>query len=275
MHPWLWIIAFAFSIGAAVVEDPPPVVQKAIAEARRDCKTVAIQKGFITSKDINGDGRPDFVLDYASFFCDGDQRPFCGSLGCTTQIFASLPNGAYAKFVDDNVKRIDFREVQGRPAIIVGYPGFSCGKDPTEVCDVVKAWNGSAFVDSPAGDGARITAERKRVDVPIVLPGSNHDLAGCTGGEVYNLDPKGDNFLSVLSGPGGPKQGYREIDKIIGNGQEVFMCGSRGMWIAIIYGKGRNALSAGCDVARSRQPYYTGPCSYGWVHRNYVRITAD
>ena len=57
---------------------------------------------------------------------------------------------------------------------------------------------------------------QKRVDVPIVLPGSNHDLAGCTGGEVYNLDPKGDNFLSVLSGPGGPKQGYREIDKIIG-----------------------------------------------------------
>jgi hypothetical protein len=150
MRPWLSIVAFAFSIGAAMAEDLPAPVQKAIAENRRSCKTVAIEKGFITRKDINGDGRPDFVLDYESFICDGNPRAFCGSLGCLTQVFASLPNGAYAKVVDDNVRRIDFREVQGRPAIIVGYPGFSCGKDPTEVCDVVKSWNGSSFVDIPA-----------------------------------------------------------------------------------------------------------------------------
>lgn len=46
-------------------------------------------------------------------------------------------------------RSIDFSEAQGRPAIIVGYPGFSCGKDPTEVCDVVKTWNGSAFAGMP------------------------------------------------------------------------------------------------------------------------------
>ncbi len=67
-----------------------------------------------------------------------------------TQVFASLPNGAYAKVFDDTVRRIDFREVQGRPAIVVGLPGFACGKDPTEVCDVVKSWNGSSFVEMPA-----------------------------------------------------------------------------------------------------------------------------
>ena len=150
MRPCLSIVAFAFSIGAAMAEDLPAAVQKAIAENRRGCKTVAIEKGFITRKDINGDGRPDFVLDYESFICNGDRRWFCGSLGCTTQVFASLPNGAYAKVLDGIFKRIDFRDVQGRPAIIVGYPGFSCGKDPTEVCEVVKSWNGSAFVDMPA-----------------------------------------------------------------------------------------------------------------------------
>ena len=150
MRPWLSIVAFAFSIGAAMAEDLPPAVQKAIAENKRDCKTVAIEKGFITRKDINGDGRPDFVLDYESFICDGNPRAFCGSIGCLTQVFASLPNGAYAKVFDDNVRRIDFREVQGRPAIVVGLPGFACGKDPTEVCEVVKSWNGSSFVDMPA-----------------------------------------------------------------------------------------------------------------------------
>jgi hypothetical protein len=147
MHPWLSIVAFAFSIGAAMAEDLPPAVQKAITETKRGCKTVAIEKGFIARKDINGDGRPDFVLNYESFICDGNPRAFCGSIGCLTQVFASLPKGAYAKVFDDNVRRIDFREAQGRPAIVVGLPGFACGKDPTEVCDVVKSWNGSSFVE--------------------------------------------------------------------------------------------------------------------------------
>jgi hypothetical protein len=94
MRPWLSIAAFAFSIAAAMAEDLLPAVQKAIAENKRVCKTVALEKGFITRKDINGDGRPDFVLDIESFICDGDRRAFCGSLGWTTQVFAPLPNGA-------------------------------------------------------------------------------------------------------------------------------------------------------------------------------------
>jgi hypothetical protein len=150
MRPWLLIVAFAFSIGAAMAEDLPPAVQKAIAENKRDCKTVAVEKDFVTRRDINGDGRPDFVLNYESLICNGDRRWFCGSLGCTTQVFASLPNGTYAKVLDGIFKRIEFREVQGRPAIVVGFPGFACGKDPTEICEVVKSWNGSSFVDMPA-----------------------------------------------------------------------------------------------------------------------------
>jgi hypothetical protein len=152
MRPWLSFVVFAFSIGAAMAEDLPPAVQKAIAENKRVCKTVAIEKGFITRKDINGDGRPDFVLDYESFICDGNPREFCGSIGCLTQVFASLPNGAYARVVDDNIRSIDFREVQGRPAIVLGLHGDAdpCRKDPTELCEVVKSWNGSSFVEMPA-----------------------------------------------------------------------------------------------------------------------------
>jgi hypothetical protein len=165
MRPWLSIVGFAFSIGAAMAEDLPPAVQKAIAENKRDCKTVAIENGFITRKDINGDGRPDFVLNYESFICNGDRRGFCGSLGCTTQVFASLPNGAYAKVLDGIFKRIDFREVQGRPAIVVGVPGFACGKDPTEICEVVKSWNGSAFLDMPAPATSRTAATKNSISL--------------------------------------------------------------------------------------------------------------
>lgn len=63
MRPRFSFVVFAFSIGAAMAEDLPPAVQKAIAENKRVCKTVAIEKGFLTRKDINRDGRLDFVLD--------------------------------------------------------------------------------------------------------------------------------------------------------------------------------------------------------------------
>jgi hypothetical protein len=43
------------------------------------------------------------VLDYDYFICDGNPRAFCGSIGCATQVFASLPNGTYANVVDENV----------------------------------------------------------------------------------------------------------------------------------------------------------------------------
>jgi hypothetical protein len=111
-----WLIAgvvFALSVLTAMADGLPSVVQRAISEQRRDCKTVAFEKGFVTRKDINGDGRPDFILDYGAFTCDGDRRSLCGSLGCSTQVFASLSDGTYLKVVDETVRKLTFREVQG------------------------------------------------------------------------------------------------------------------------------------------------------------------
>jgi hypothetical protein len=158
----LSIAALGLSMAAAMAEDLPSAVQKAIAENRRGCKTVALGKDFVTRKDINGDSRPDFVLDYGSFICDGNPRGFCGSLGCLTQVFASLPNGGYAKVVDENVRSIAFREVQGRPAIVLGLAGDAdrCRKDPGDICEVAKSWNGSSFVaitPSPTSSKAEAT----------------------------------------------------------------------------------------------------------------------
>ena len=61
-----------------------------------------------------------------------------------------LPNGAYAKVLDGIFKRIDFRDVRGGRRSLSANPGFSCGKDPTEVCEVVKSWNGSTLWTWPA-----------------------------------------------------------------------------------------------------------------------------
>jgi Caspase domain/Bacterial SH3 domain len=54
-------------------------------------------------------------------------------------------------------------------------------------------------------------------------------------GRVRGLDPNGDNFLSVRTGPG---TGFGEIDRLY-TGNKVRICSSQGKWLKITYGGGR------------------------------------
>lgn len=111
--------------------------------------------------------------------------------------------------------------------------------------------------------------QQGKIDIPIML-GADGDLDACGSvGVIVGLDPKGDGFLSVRSGPAGKP--YREIDRLY-NGNPVYICGEKGKWLAVVYpADGRD-----CGVSSpwpKRLPY-TGPCRYGWVHSRYVRLTA-
>lgn len=113
------------------------------------------------------------------------------------------------------------------------------------------------------------------LDVPIIVGKNRAALDGCGAvGQVEGVDPRGDGFLSVRSGPGGSP--YREIARLF-NGQQVYICSRRGAWYGVVYNSPEIA-TVDCGVATSRdapQPY-TGPCPYGWVHSRYVRpITVD
>ena len=59
--------------------------------------------------------------------------------------------------------------------------------------------------------------------------------ACCRFGKVRGLDPNGDNFLSVRTGPG---TSYDEIDRIY-NGDGVSICTQQGKWLRVKYGNGR------------------------------------
>ncbi|MGH8163577.1 MAG: hypothetical protein ACREP1_04500, partial [Rhodanobacteraceae bacterium] len=52
----------------------------------------------------------------------------CGSAGCSTEVFASLPGGSFKKVLDENVRGLYFKEIEGRPAMIVDLHGSFCGK---------------------------------------------------------------------------------------------------------------------------------------------------
>ena len=113
---------------------------------------------------------------------------------------------------------------------------------------------------------AQEPGERPRV--PIVI-GGNYDWDACGGtGVVEGLDPAGDGFLAVRSGPGTK---YAEIDRLY-NGEELYICDQKGKWIGVVYTRrGQN-----CDVMSpwpARQAY-TGPCKSGWAHQNWIRLIA-
>jgi hypothetical protein len=106
-----------------------------------------------------------------------------------------------------------------------------------------------------------------KIDVPIMLGGNDEDACP-SGGVVSGLNPRGDGFLSVRSGPGG---NYAEMDRLY-NGDDVHICGGNGAWRAVIYG----GDAAKCRVNRTwpKRLAYTGPCKYGWVSARYITQTS-
>jgi hypothetical protein len=102
-----------------------------------------------------------------------------------------------------------------------------------------------------------------------VLVGGEPDLDACGAwGEVTGLNPDGDNFLSVRSGPGSD---FQEIDQI-GPTQGLFLCDERGKWIGVVYA--RTSQDCGVSSPIPRQQVYDGPCTHGWVFRKYVKLLA-
>ncbi|GEO13953.1 integron [Microvirga aerophila] len=111
---------------------------------------------------------------------------------------------------------------------------------------------------------------RARIDVPVMVGGTGV-LDGCASvGQIIGLDPRGDGFLSVRSGPGGKP--YREIDRLY-NGNQVFVCHDKGPWLAVVYGQSADGTCGVSTPWPVRQPY-TGPCRSGWIHSRYVQIVA-
>ena len=125
----------------------PQIAQTAIAAARKDCapERATLKPGFVDVKDVNGDGRPDYILDYGSFECGSSMSGYCGTGGCLTQVFASLDDGSYVKVLDENVRGLRFAKRAGRPAMILDLHGSACGRAGVERCGMTLYWTGYTF----------------------------------------------------------------------------------------------------------------------------------
>lgn len=89
-------------------------------------------------------------------------------------------------------------------------------------------------------------ASAQGLDVPVVPIEGDGQAAVCATSTVSGLDPNGDNFLAVRSGPGTK---YRKLDELH-TGDVVFTCDGKGSWVGIFY------------------PDMNGRS--GWVHGSYL-----
>ena len=79
----------------------------------------------------------------------------------------------------------------------------------------------------------------------------------CQPHRVMGLNPYGDNFLAVRSGPG---TSYYAKDTLH-NGERVFVCAYSGAWRRIFYGHG-------CYLDATGRP--SGYCRSGWAYGRYL-----
>lgn len=110
-------------------------------------------------------------------------------------------------------------------------------------------------------------------DMPVIV-GEQEDLDACGAwADVHGLNPKGDGFLAVRTGPGvayAMRDRLRERDGL-------FVCGGSadGVWLSIVYPrKGQDAADCGVSSALPAPRAYRGPCAWGWVRADWIRILA-
>ena len=128
----------------------PSVVQAEIRDAMDSCKPekIKLPKDFVTRKDVNGDGVPDFIVDGSVLLCKDGTRPACGALGmCRSPCMRRCRMGLTRKHWPSLVRVYSFRRINGRPAAVLGFFGdyASCDKDPTTLCEITAYWNGKEF----------------------------------------------------------------------------------------------------------------------------------
>ena len=141
--PFRFLLALAALLIAAAAParaaEQPEVVAQAIDDARKQCLgdrgKPGASNGMVTVTDLNGDGREDWILDYARFDCKGPAPLFCGSAGCLLQIFMWQGGSDWKVVYDNNVRSWARLAIDGKPGVKFSLHGSECNKTGADKCE--------------------------------------------------------------------------------------------------------------------------------------------
>jgi hypothetical protein len=190
-------------------EEPPPALIEAAEAATALCRHLGgnpvILDGYRTTRDLNGDGRDDFVTDLANLQCGGAWGAFCGPTGCPVSAWLSEPDGGFERFDLGPLKSFTLRGgAKGLPALVARYDEASCGDGHPAGC--TRTWRfASNTPDEPPvdADAAAPAAPPPPLAAGWTLrrvPGSSPVALGAGVGSISSLAAfclSGQPFLAV------------------------------------------------------------------------------
>lgn len=88
----------------------PAEIRKSFDTAIEACREaddgkVTFAPDTVRSFDLNGDGRKDFIVSLEDATCSTFESVFCGTGGCTLDIYVALPDGTYRQVFSNRVLR--------------------------------------------------------------------------------------------------------------------------------------------------------------------------
>jgi hypothetical protein len=204
----------------------PATVRASFQEAAASCREAASgrmtfdREIYVKRADLNGDGRPDYVVDDAGLSCPGAASLLCGSAGCGVAIHLSGPRG-YRLAWQGHLQAHEL--VPGAPPRLrTGAHGSSCGRVGADVCYGELAFSGGRIVYRPmprgvtgalwmsGSEGWRQDAGTATIDLPAGnVEGAS--VACVRGGPAFliqfrrDLPARRDIRMSMFPLPGPPE----------------------------------------------------------------------
>ncbi|WP_420392920.1 SH3 domain-containing protein [Acuticoccus sp.] len=107
--------------------------------------------------------------------------------------------------------------------------------------------------------------------IPVVVGNDGPGWDACASqGRVVGLNPLGDNFLAVRTGP---STRHVKVDEVY-TGDTLHLCEKRGRWWGVVYAPSGEPVACGVTSGVPAPQAYGGPCRSGWVHGSYVELYA-
>lgn len=142
----------AVALLAACTVEAPAVDATTIFAAIRanlkdSCKTVVFMPGSIEPEDSNDDGIQDASVDYSYVECDGSSVTFCGTAGCSVEIWAGSRSGRFTRVVElQTLGSLPALKRGGRTILRFKVHGSECGKAGAASCTLTARIDGTRFV---------------------------------------------------------------------------------------------------------------------------------
>jgi hypothetical protein len=115
---------------------PPEEIAEIIAEAAERCRAAGGKPdsaAVLRGDDLNGDGRNDWIVDFAKLKCAGASNPACNPDGCLLQLYFWAGDG-WAQVFQDFVKSFKFSSSGDTRIMHVVTSGMPCNKPADQTC---------------------------------------------------------------------------------------------------------------------------------------------